>query len=68
MGGSCIFAHLWKSPADPTTGCTAMAPSTMEALLGWLRPDRNPVFVLLPMAEYRRLRAAWRLPAIDPSP
>jgi L,D-peptidoglycan transpeptidase YkuD (ErfK/YbiS/YcfS/YnhG family) len=68
MGGSCIFAHLWKSPADPTTGCTAMAPATMEALLGWLRPDRNPVFVLLPMAEYRRLRAAWRLPAIDPSP
>jgi L,D-peptidoglycan transpeptidase YkuD (ErfK/YbiS/YcfS/YnhG family) len=67
MGGSCIFAHLWKSPADPTTGCTAMAPSTMEALLGWLRPERIPVFVLLPMAEYRRLRAAWRLPRIDPS-
>jgi L,D-peptidoglycan transpeptidase YkuD (ErfK/YbiS/YcfS/YnhG family) len=67
MGGSCIFAHLWKSPEDPTTGCTAMAPATMDALLAWLRPDRHPVFVLLPMAEYRRLRTAWRLPQIDPS-
>ena len=65
MGGSCIFAHLWKSPGDPTTGCTAMAPAVMEALLAWLRSERNPVFVLLPLAEYAKLRSDWDLPVID---
>jgi L,D-peptidoglycan transpeptidase YkuD (ErfK/YbiS/YcfS/YnhG family) len=65
MGGSCIFAHLWKSLSDPTTGCTAMDPATMQALLAWLRPDAEPVFVLLPMAEYRKLRVNWALPPLD---
>jgi L,D-peptidoglycan transpeptidase YkuD (ErfK/YbiS/YcfS/YnhG family) len=64
MAGSCIFAHLWKSPDDPTTGCTAMAPTTMDALLGWLRPERDPVFVLLPLPEYARLRHEWGLPTL----
>ncbi|MDB6164364.1 MAG: hypothetical protein JWL98_1796 [Xanthomonadaceae bacterium] len=64
MGGSCIFAHLWKSAGDPTSGCTAMAPTTMGPLLSWLDPHANPVFVLLPLAEYRRLRSAWSLPVI----
>ena len=65
MAGSCIFAHLWKSQADPTTGCTAMAPAAMDAILGWLRPELDPVFVLLPIAEYTRLRSGWDLPVID---
>ena len=64
-GGSCIFAHLWKSPTDPTTGCTAMSPAAMETLLAWLRPQRQPVFVLLPRAEYQRLQAVWQLPSLD---
>jgi L,D-peptidoglycan transpeptidase YkuD (ErfK/YbiS/YcfS/YnhG family) len=64
MGGSCIFAHLWKSPRDATTGCTAMDSATMTQLLGWLRPDRDPVFVLMPMAAYERLRADWNLPSL----
>ena len=60
--GSCIFAHLWGKPGQPTAGCTAMAPEAMQALYGWLRPEAEPVFVLLPEAEYRRLRGAWTLP------
>jgi L,D-peptidoglycan transpeptidase YkuD (ErfK/YbiS/YcfS/YnhG family) len=64
--GSCIFAHLWKSPQDATAGCTAMDASAMQALLAWLRPEREPVFVLLPQAEYARLRAAWQLPEVQP--
>ena len=66
MAGSCIFAHLWKSPDDPTTGCTAMAPAVMETVLAWLRPERDPVFVLLPLAEYAQLRSDWNLPVIAP--
>jgi L,D-peptidoglycan transpeptidase YkuD (ErfK/YbiS/YcfS/YnhG family) len=65
QGGSCIFAHLWQSPIDATTGCTAMSPAVMQALLAWLRPRQQPVFVLLPQAEYRRLHTALQLPSLD---
>jgi L,D-peptidoglycan transpeptidase YkuD (ErfK/YbiS/YcfS/YnhG family) len=63
--GSCIFAHLWKSPTAATAGCTAMTPAAMQSLLAWLRPQDHPVFVLLPQAEYRRLRSSWQLPTFD---
>ena len=66
--GSCIFAHLWKSPGDATAGCTAMADSTMDRLQGWLRPDSHPVFVLMPAEQYRNLHAGWNLPTLDETP
>ena len=62
--GSCIFAHLWKSADSSTAGCTAMAEPAMRRLLAWLQPRDHPVFVLLPRAEYERLRIAWDLPEI----
>lgn len=61
-GGSCIFAHLWRTPGEATAGCTAMAAETMDALFGWLQPAERPVFVLLPRAEYARLARDWQLP------
>jgi len=64
MAGSCIFAHLWKSPDSTTAGCTAMPPDAMQALLAWLDPREQPIFVLLPRAEYRRLQHAWHLPPL----
>jgi L,D-peptidoglycan transpeptidase YkuD (ErfK/YbiS/YcfS/YnhG family) len=63
--GSCIFAHLWKAPGEPTAGCTAMDDGAMQVLLGWLDPAEHPVFVLLPQPEYERLRQAWELPDIS---
>ncbi|KRG72120.1 ErfK/YbiS/YcfS/YnhG family protein [Pseudoxanthomonas dokdonensis] len=66
--GSCIFAHLWKAPGEPTAGCTAMPAAVMDRLLGWLQPQRRPVFVLLPQAEYQRLQAAWNLPTMTVQP
>lgn len=63
-GGSCIFAHLWQAPGEPTAGCTAMAEPAMRDLLGWLSADLHPVFVLLPQAEYERLRNTWQLPVL----
>jgi L,D-peptidoglycan transpeptidase YkuD (ErfK/YbiS/YcfS/YnhG family) len=63
--GSCIFAHVWKAPGASTAGCTAMTKDHMRGLLDWLQPQRHPVFVQLPEAEYRRLRDRWQLPAID---
>ncbi|MCA0300034.1 MAG: hypothetical protein LCH68_13665 [Proteobacteria bacterium] len=64
--GSCIFAHLWRTPGEPTAGCTAMAAETMDGMLAWLRPDARPVFVLLPRAEYELLAHDWRLPERAP--
>ena len=66
--GSCIFAHLWRKPAESTAGCTAMDEPTMTRLLAWLRPDRHPVFVLLPANEYANLRDAWQMPALETTP
>lgn len=65
--GSCIFAHIWKSPGTPTAGCTAMPEAVMEQTLAWLDPAMHPIFVLLPDTEYARLQAAWQLPADVPS-
>ncbi|KPL49050.1 ErfK/YbiS/YcfS/YnhG family protein [Xanthomonas axonopodis] len=62
--GSCIFAHLWRTPGQVTAGCTAMAADDMQRLLAWLKPDDHPLFVLLPRAEYARLHTAWQLPAL----
>ena len=62
MGGSCIFAHVWKAPGHPTAGCTAMSDEDMQGLLRWLDKRKAPRFVLLPQFEYERLKGAWRLP------
>jgi len=63
--GSCIFAHLWQSPTDTTTGCTAMSDATMNPLLAWLKREDAPIFVLLPESEYARLHAQWDLPELE---
>jgi hypothetical protein len=42
-----------------------MPEDALRGLLAWLRDDAHPAFVLLPDDEYARLRAAWRLPALD---
>jgi len=63
-GGSCIFAHLWRTPGEATAGCTAMEPARMTKLLAWLNASAQPRFVLLPRAEYQRLQADWQLPGL----
>lgn len=63
--GSCIFAHVWKAPGEVTAGCTAMDESEMRSLYAWLRPEEHPVFVLLPVEQYLRLKTAWNLPEIN---
>ena len=37
----------------------------MRQLLGWLKPEEHPVFVLLPRQSYALLREDWQLPALD---
>nr|MBA2379198.1 L,D-transpeptidase family protein [Blastocatellia bacterium] len=60
--GSCIFLHVWKDAATPTSGCTAMERRDIERVVTWLDSARNPYLVQLPKDEYKRYRKAWNLP------
>ena len=61
--GSSIFFHIWRSDgAAPTAGCTTLQEQNLRALIARLSVARHPVYILLPTAEYTRLRSAWRLP------
>ncbi len=62
--GSCIFAHLWRAPGNPTAGCTAMSSADMDALLQWLDASKKPHFVLLPTEQYLQLQKSWQLPKL----
>ena len=60
--GSCIFLHIWKDAATPTSGCTAMARNDMERVVGWLDPKKNPYLVQLPESECKAYKKSWNLP------
>ncbi|MBV6824916.1 L,D-transpeptidase [Pseudomonas sp. PD9R] len=60
--GSCIFFHIWRGPAAPTRGCTAMTPADIARLFSWLDPRQSPLLVQLPEAQYQQLRERWHLP------
>ena len=62
--GSCIFLHRWSAKRAPTPGCTAMAQRDLAMLAEWLDPQRRPMIVQLPRAEYLVLQSAWSLPAL----
>jgi L,D-peptidoglycan transpeptidase YkuD (ErfK/YbiS/YcfS/YnhG family) len=64
--GSCIFLHVWSGPGTHTVGCTAMPEDKLLALFASLDPANQPVFVLLPRAEYAALGEAWDLPPLVP--
>jgi len=64
--GSCIFMHLWQSPVTTTAGCTAMAKPQLSALLRWLDPAKQPLYLLLPKQQFQQLRQAWQLPELPP--
>lgn len=61
--GSAIFFHIWYLEGTAATaGCTAMSEPNLRAFISRLDPSRMPVYILLPQAEYSKLRQVWRLP------
>jgi L,D-peptidoglycan transpeptidase YkuD (ErfK/YbiS/YcfS/YnhG family) len=61
--GSSIFFHIWRADGGkPSAGCTTMAEAKLRWLIAQLDPAGKPVYVLLPQAEYARLRPEWKLP------
>ena len=64
--GSAIFFHIRRGPDKPTSGCTTMQRENLLRLLGWLQPAAQPLYVLLPRAEYQARLKSWGLPALPP--
>ena len=62
--GSCIFLHIWKDAATPTSGCTAMERRDLERIVGWLQSSKNPYLVQMPSDIYEKRRKSWKLPKI----
>ena len=61
--GSSIFFHIWRNGGNATTfGCTTMSEENLKRLIATINPERRPLYVLLPEAEYTRCRMAWKLP------
>ena len=61
--GSSIFFHIWRNDGSrATAGCTTMEKAKLEWLIAQIDPSRHPLYVLLPDAEYRKFRSAWKLP------
>jgi len=61
--GSAIFFHIWRGGGSkPTAGCTTMEEKKLRELIAWVDPDKQPVYVLLPEAEYQAKKAEWKLP------
>lgn len=61
--GSAIFFHIWRGGGSkPTAGCTTMEEKKLRELIAWIDPDKQPVYVLLPEAEYQAKKAEWKLP------
>jgi L,D-peptidoglycan transpeptidase YkuD (ErfK/YbiS/YcfS/YnhG family) len=61
--GSSIFFHIWRNGGNATTfGCTTMSEENLKRLIATINPERRPLYVLLPEAEYARYRMAWKLP------
>ena len=61
--GSAIFFHIWRGGGSkPTAGCTTMEEKKLRELIAWVDPDKQPIYVLLPEAEYQAKKAEWKLP------
>lgn len=64
--GSSIFFHIWRAGGTkPSAGCTTLSEQGLCQLVAAIDPAKNPVYVLLPEAEYKRVSAKWGLPAVE---
>jgi L,D-peptidoglycan transpeptidase YkuD (ErfK/YbiS/YcfS/YnhG family) len=67
--GSSIFFHIWRAGgAKPSAGCTTLSEQNLRRLVAAIDPAKNPVYVLLPQEEYRRVAREWKLPEVEMTP
>jgi L,D-peptidoglycan transpeptidase YkuD (ErfK/YbiS/YcfS/YnhG family) len=51
--GSCVFIHVWRSPATPTSGCVAVSEARVRALQRFAAA--GAVIAILPRDALRRM-------------
>ncbi|MFM8981576.1 MAG: L,D-transpeptidase [Spartobacteria bacterium] len=67
--GSSIFFHIWRADgAKPSAGCTTLSGQNLRSLIASIDPAKNPLYVLLPEEDYRRVAREWKLPPVSTSP
>ena len=54
--GSCVFIHIWRSPASGTAGCVALAEAGVKELQTWAKLG-TAVIGILPKAAFDRFAA-----------
>jgi L,D-peptidoglycan transpeptidase YkuD (ErfK/YbiS/YcfS/YnhG family) len=63
--GSAILFHIWRADGTkPTAGCTSVSDASIETLMKWLDPAKQPIYALLPAVEYDHRQATWGLPKL----
>jgi L,D-peptidoglycan transpeptidase YkuD (ErfK/YbiS/YcfS/YnhG family) len=63
--GSSIFFHRWRAEgSQPSAGCTTMSLTHLQSLIAAIDPTQQPLYILLPRAEYRIFQTAWKLPPL----
>jgi L,D-peptidoglycan transpeptidase YkuD (ErfK/YbiS/YcfS/YnhG family) len=61
--GSSIFFHIWRDGGGkPTAACTTMNETKLRTLIASIDPSKQPIYVILPQAEYAKYKQPWRLP------
>lgn len=61
--GSSIFFHIWRNGGkSPSAGCTTLPEAALKEIIARIDPAKKPLYVLLPRAEYQKLRRSWKLP------
>ncbi len=61
--GSSIFFHIWRNNgSSPSAGCTTMEETRLRALVAGIDPTKQPLYIILPVSDYQKYRAEWRLP------
>lgn len=53
--GSCILFHLERK-GRATVGCTSLTEKRLDALIAWLKPKAEPVYVLMTREQYDALQ------------
>ena len=57
-----ILEPLGGGGNSATAGCTSMQEEHLRNIIARINPAKKPVYILMPKAEYARLRQSWRLP------
>ncbi len=61
--GSAVFFHIWRGGGSKATfGCTTMPEAKLKNMISWINPDKRPIYIVLPKAEYEKRRHDWKLP------